>query len=125
MGDDLQHFLIKLIYVGKFQMSTLHSAKPAGEQKTCALDVPLPASPAGWCTGARWWQRRHGRGSLAFARSRLSFLGGGAESAGLCLQARGGQCVMETLPLVGSTNGSAGRAAAAPAKCFPGADGWC
>lgn len=52
-GDDLQHFLIKLIYVGKFQMSTPYSAKPVGERGTCAWAASLPACPAGWCVGAR------------------------------------------------------------------------
>lgn len=67
-GDDLQHFLIKLIYVGKFQMSTPRSAKPVGEQKTCTLDASLPAGPVGRCMGAPWWERRPG--NLTVARSR-------------------------------------------------------
>lgn len=49
-GDDLYHFLIKLTYVRKFQMSALCSAKAVGEKRICTWDVFL------WdCVwGGRW-----------------------------------------------------------------------
>lgn len=114
MRGEVQHFLIKLIYVRKFRMSTLLLAEPVGEQWESRT------SHTGWCMGSQWWERRHGLRSLTRAQGRFGFLAPACWALPACL----GWAVCDGDAATGGEHQHL-RGCGSACQVLPSADAWC